>query len=198
MSDVIDSLAVIYRTQKSSDMTGISNEFEMMRMCVEFRNGMNSAANILKDHQNSKNKVIKESAEIYFMIYSGIADNENNVIKYLEDFYNNPRKAVANPGTQAAKFAEIEAITNNYWKGLAENTVYSLYSIIDSNRIHKGKLICLNISKAERKLLIDKLDMNFGKKIKGGLKVGQKPVHASASLLYEFLAKSKWKSADEK
>lgn len=199
MADVIQCLGIVHQAQTSvADLSKAESSLDMMTQMIHFRNEMNVAADIIQKHTNSNNELIKQSADIYYFVYSGVADSENNFINFMENYFNDPNNAIAKPGTHAAKFGEIGARMTEFWKMLPDNTMLAAYSIMDMKRTEDGKVNRLTISEEEREMLVYKLDNAFGEVVKNGIRAGQKPVEASASFLYELLAKSKWKSSDAK
>jgi hypothetical protein len=199
MSDVIQCLGISYKAQSPSrDLTKAESPTAMMRMMISNRNDMQLAANIIEKYTKSDTELIKQSAESYHFFYTRMANIDDECIKYVEDLLNDPNASLAKPGTQAKKLGEITARGDELWSMFTDASMLAIYTIVDINRPENGKVNRLKINNDERQQLIRRLDTIFGNQIKGGVKVGQKPVIGSASFFYSFLKKSGWKSSDAK
>ena len=177
---------------------GNSDEFvSQMKDIMVFNNGILEAAQFIKPHLTSKNKLIKESADLFHLIYSSIVENNQNLLMALEDALNNIESTAAEQGTFLRKISESMAANEELWRMLLYATTMSTYCLVDQNRTENGKLKFLTVTTKEKKSLIDQLVSVFGDRIKGGPKGGQLPLEGSGALLYSFLSKG-WKPSDTK
>ena len=60
----------------------------------------------------------------------------------------------------------------------------------------REKLSTLKITGQHRKALADKIEREFGRDVRGGLKAGQIPLVGAAATLYDFVSNTDWKSSD--
>jgi hypothetical protein len=82
-------------------------------------------------------------------------------------------------------------------KGI-DTTILSTYTLIDMNQLKTGRTGLLLITKAERESLKSEIKKRyFSNDLPIGLKAGQYPIDASASIILGFLTDA-WKTSDSK
>lgn len=197
IGDVIRSLQSAQIAGERTKQGNSNDLVSQMKDIIVFNNGILEAAQFIKPHLASNNKLIKESAGSFHFIYSSIVENNENLLKTLENALNSIENTVAKQGTFLRKISESMAANEELWRMLLYATTMSTYCLVDQNRTENGKLKFLTITTKEKKSLIDQLVGVFGDRIKGGPKGGQLPLEGSGALLYSFLGQG-WKPSDTK
>ncbi|MBN1663425.1 MAG: hypothetical protein JW943_07485 [Deltaproteobacteria bacterium] len=203
-TEAYDFMTAIIKSFQSSEIAGSriknsesSDVVSLMKDIIVFNNEMRTAAEFTKPYLNSKNEIIKKSAESFFTIYSSIVQNNENLLNTFENAFNKPEDTASKEGTFLRKLSENMAANEELWRMLLYATTMSAYCLVDSTRTEDGKLKFLTITTEEKKALIDQLVGVFGDGIKGGPKGGQLPLEWSGALLYSFFTKG-WKPLDSK
>lgn len=194
-SDVIRSLEackIAGERIKTSQSKDLASE---MKDILVFTNEIRQANSRIAPHQNSKNELIRQSADNFSAIYSSIVANNEKFMSFLEQTLNDPKEATSKQGTWLRKLSENMAANEDLWRMLPPATVMATYTLVDQRRTENGKLRFLTITKTERDQLRSQFRNTFDDQVRGGPKAGQLPVDVSAALLWKFLAEE-WKPAD--
>jgi hypothetical protein len=199
VSDVIQSLGICkVADSRVKEKHGQDNDmYSLMKDLRVFTDEINRAKTTIERHANSKNSLIKDAATLYYNTYSFIIVNKEQDISFLEEKLNNPADVASKQGTWLRRESEIGAKNEELWSHLIHVTILSTYTLIDTNRLDKGKTGFLTITKTERDSLITELKNEFGKDLPTGLKAGQYPIEASASTFKKILT-DPWKASDSK
>jgi hypothetical protein len=200
IDSIINSLSTCYiaesRLKTKYDET--SNEVESLMITMKdlfvFNKELESARLPIQPYIESKNEIMKTVSQTYDVIYLSAMMNNKKIISLIEQMMNS-KEPISQHGTFSKNFSEIMAENEDSWRQLVKVTAFSTYSLVDRNRLIDGKMAYLRINSNERKMLIKNIENSFGDEVKNGMKAGQFPIVASASLLYGFLNKD-WKSSD--
>ena len=202
VDSLIRSLSTCYIAEShlKTKNNDTSNEVDSLMITMKdlfvFNKELESARLPIQPYIESKNEIMKTVSQTYDVIYLSAMMNNKKIISLIEQMMNS-KEQISQQGTFSKNFIEIMAENEDSWRQLVKVTAFSTYSLVDRNRLIDGKMAYLRINSKERKMLIKNIENSFGDEVKGGIKTGQFPIVASASLLWGFLHKD-WKSSDEK
>ena len=197
-SDVIRSLQVCKVASKRIKTSESQDLVSKVKDIYIFMNGIHQANSMITPHRNSKNEMIRKSADSFSTIYSSIVENNEQLVSFLEQMLNDPKEAASKQGTWLRKLSENMAVNEELWLKLPYATAATAYTLVDLKRTENGNLRFLTITKVEKDKLLSQLHAIFGDQVRGGLhQVSPFPVDVSAASLWEFLSKE-WKPIDTK
>jgi hypothetical protein len=185
--------SALSRTSKETDRTTNHTTFDQIDLLKLAKTDYECAAEAVNGFRKSKDEAIKASAEGAHLVYSALKQlNESGISELQKLAALNPKK-VDVPAI-VERLSDIDAKTNEVWRTLAEATTAATHALVQKDE----RLSTLKLTSNQRQTISDELVGKFGDEIKGGLRVGQIPLIASAALLYQFVEDKNWKSSDSK
>jgi len=177
----------------------MKKDIALMKNANRAKLELQAAINSLSQYTETKNKTLADAATFLIRGYGDLIKNYNEMVKTLE-IMNNPTNAT-NPNIDLGKMmnevSQITASQEYISETLFQVTALAVAVLIDQKPDREGHLSYLSIASAERKDLINDLDIAFGVDIKDGPKSGQNYTLASAALMRKLLA-GDHKSSDER
>lgn len=189
---------------KLSENEKYNNELEeiasVMKLGYLANKEIDQAIKLLSKHANSKNPLIKETAESTINMYRLFISINNKSISFCEELYS--PDAIRNQsnrhlGKELSELANMNADKEEVSRSLMFCAVMLTQAMTIIPEKENQVITHMAITSSERKNLITDIDSIFGETAKNGLQVGASYLDSSGAAIRQYLTGG-LKSADEK
>jgi hypothetical protein len=178
---------------KGADLTSPAGVTDFMLSLKLAQRDLECAASLLEPFIGVQERAIKTSAEGARSVFRAAIATNGEIVVLLRDALDGK---LAGVGTFGERLASIGLRADEAWKLLPVATIAATYALIETTDADPTPK--LNVTEAERRAVMAKLQETFDPGVRLGAKAGQIPLEFAAAALYQFVANPRWASRVER
>lgn len=198
---LVDSLRYAKAALDRTSPATLGSEPTVLKMLVGLKLAKadyDCARSQVAPYSASSNGDIKTSAEGAATVFSRLVDLDKATVAGYKALLDSAAQGrPLKPSSVLESQAELAARYDETWKYLVPAVAAGADAVVEVEPA-TGRASRLALTRAQRDDILQKLQSTFGDEVKGGMRGGQRPLIATAAMLYESLVDARWKLRDSK